>query len=220
MTPPADPNEDYLLSHISPEPPELHEVWRRTHLQCVYPRMCSGHLQGRLLRMIAAMVRPHRIIELGAFTGYSAMALAEGMPEGAELHTIEADDEIEDTLRANIATSPRAADIHVHIGDALEVLPTLGGEWELAFIDANKRHYVEYLEALLPQMAPGAFILADNTLWGGKLPAESSGQAMSAHKPDAQTAGIMAFNDYVATHPRLHTVILPLRDGLTLLQLK
>lgn len=220
MPAPIDPAEDYLLSHISPEPPELREVWRQTHLRCVYPRMCSGHLQGRLLRMVAAMVKPRRVIELGAFTGYSAMALAEGMPPGAELHTIEADDEMEDTLRANITTSPRAADIHVHIGDALAVIPTLEGEWDLAFIDANKRHYVEYLEALLPRMAPGAFILADNTLWGGKLPEEVREGSAAGHKTDPQTDGIMAFNDYVARHPRLHTVILPLRDGLTLMQLK
>lgn len=220
MTPPAEPTEDYILSHISEEPPELREVWRQTHLKCVYPRMCSGHLQGRLLRMVAAMVKPRRVIELGAFTGYSAMALAEGMPRGAQLHTIEADDEMEDTLLANFATSPRAADIHLHIGDALKVIPTLEGEWDLAFIDANKRHYVDYLEALLPRMAPGAFILADNTLWGGKLAAQPQPQPSSAHKIDPQTAGIMAFNDYVARHPRLHTVILPLRDGLTLLQLK
>lgn len=127
---------------------------------------------------------------------------------------------MEDTLRANIATSPRAADIHVHIGDALAVLPTLDRRWDLAFIDANKRHYVEYIDALLPRMASGGFILADNTLWGGKLPEEARLQGTAGHKTDAQTEGILAFNDYVGRHPRLHTVILPLRDGLTLMQVK
>lgn len=206
--------EEYILKHISPEPPELTEVWRRTHLECLYPRMCSGHLQGRLLRMISAMVKPRYILELGAYTGYSAMALAEGMPVGAQLHTLEVDDEMEDMLLSNFATSPRANDIHLHIGDALRTIDTLPYKWDLVFIDANKRHYVEYLDALLPHMAEGGFILADNTLWGGKLIDES------ADTSDPQSRGIIAFNDYVANHPRLHTVMLPLRDGLTLMQLR
>lgn len=203
--------DDYILTHISEEPPELKEVWRDTHLHCVYSRMCSGHLQGRLLKMLTAMIAPKRIIELGSYTGYSAMSIAEGMPEGAQLHTVECDDEMEDTLRANIARSPRGADIYVHIGDALRVVPRLGGEWDMAFIDANKRHYVEYLEMLMPMMRPGSFIIADNTLWDGKVAQEPLPQ-------DAQTHGIAAFNDFVARHPRLETVIIPLRDGLTLMR--
>lgn len=208
--------EEYIAAHCSEEPEELREVWRRTYLETVYPRMCSGHVQGRLLRMLTAMARPRRVVELGAFTGYSAMCIAEGLPPEGEIHTVEHDDEMEATLRRNFATSPRAEAIHLHIGDALEVVPALGGTWDMAFIDANKRHYVEYLDMLLPMMSPGAFIIADNTLWGGKMAREPE----SDRKPDAQTAGIAAFNDYVARHPRLHTVMVPVRDGLTIMEVK
>lgn len=122
--------DEYIEEHIAAEPPHLREVYRRTHLHCLYPRMCSGHVQGRLLMMLTRMINPSRIIELGSYTGYSSMCMAEGMPHGAQLHTIEADDEMEEMLRANIALSPRASDIHVHIGDALTVLPSIGETWD------------------------------------------------------------------------------------------
>lgn len=205
--------EEYIEQHIAPEPPELHEVYRRTNLHCLYPRMCSGHIQGRLLVMLTQMIRPSRIIELGSYTGYSSMCMAEGMPSGAQLHTIEADDEMEEMLRTNIAMSLRAADIHVHIGDALQLIPTLHETWDMAFIDANKRHYTAYIEALLPHMRPGGYIIADNTLWGGKI-------IDDAHNHDAQSRGIMEFNDLVAHHPLLETVIIPLRDGMTLMRVR
>lgn len=205
--------DEYIEEHIAAEPPHLREVYRRTHLHCLYPRMCSGHVQGRLLVMLTRMINPSRIIELGSYTGYSSMCMAEGMPHGAQLHTIEADDEMEEMLRSNIALSPRASDIHVHIGDALTVLPSIGETWDMAFIDANKRHYTAYIEALLPRMRPGGYIIADNTLWGGKI-------IDDAHNHDAQSRGIMAFNDMVARHPRLETVIIPLRDGMTLMRVK
>lgn len=204
--------DDYICAHISEEPEQLRRLYRDTHLRHLYPRMCSGHAQGRLLKMLTQMVRPRRVIELGAFTGYSALCIAEGMPPGAELHTIEIDDEMADELRATFDASPRASDIHLHIGDALEVIPALPGEWDMAFIDANKRNYTAYYEALLPRMNPGGYILADNTLWGGKVTDPSS------HDP--QTEGIRAFNDLVARDPRVETVILPLRDGLTLIRVK
>ena len=205
--------DEYIEEHIAAEPPHLREVYRRTHLHCLYPRMCSGHVQGRLLKMLTRMINPSRIIELGSYTGYSSMCMAEGMPHGAQLHTIEADDEMEEMLRSNIALSPRASDIHVHIGDALTVLPSIGETWDMAFIDANKRHYTAYIETLLPRMRPGGYISADNTLWGGKI-------IDDAHNHDAQSRGIMAFNDLVARHPRLETVIIPLRDGMTLMRVK
>lgn len=163
--------------------------------------------------MLTRMIAPQRIIELGAYTGYSSMCMAEGMPSGAQLHTIEADDEMEEMLRGNIALSPRSSDIHVHIGDALAILPTIGERWDMAFIDANKRHYTAYIEALLPRMRPGGYIIADNTLWGGKI-------IDDAHNHDAQSRGIMAFNDLVARHSQLETVIIPLRDGMTLMRVK
>ena len=201
--------DDYICAHISPEPEQLRRLYRDTHLRHLYPRMCSGHAQGRLLKMLTQMARPMRVIELGAFTGYSALCIAEGMPPGAELHTIEIDDEMADELRATFDASPRGADIHLHIGDALEVIPTLPGPWDMAFIDANKRHYCEYLDLLVPRMSKGSFILADNTLWDDKVLDPEACR-------DPQTRGIAAFNDKVAADPRLDKVIIPIRDGMPL----
>lgn len=203
--------EDYILEHISPEPEHLERLYRHTHLTCLYPRMCSGHLQGRILAMIASMVRPRRVLELGAFTGYSALCLAEGMPAGGELHTVEIDDEMADRLEELFATSPGGEKITLHIGDALEVIPQLPAPWDLVYIDANKRDYVAYLDRLLPRMAPGGFILADNTLWDDKV-------IDTERNHDAQTLGLAEFNDRVARDPRLSTVILSVRDGLTIIK--
>ncbi len=205
--------DEYILGHISPEPPNLERLYRHTHLTCLYPRMCSGHLQGRLLAMLTAMIKPRRVLELGAFTGYSALCLAENLGPGCELHTIEIDDEMADHLESLFATSPGGDRITLHVGDALEVIPTLPGTWDMVYIDANKRDYEAYLDLLIPRMNPGAFILADNTLWDDKVL-----DPVTNH--DAQTTALAAFNDRVATDPRLETVILPLRDGLTLLRLK
>lgn len=204
--------ESYLLSHISPEPPHLAEVYRRTYLRHLYPRMCSGHLQGRVLSMLSAMVAPRRILELGTFTGYSALSLAEGLVPGGQLHTVEIDDEMEAELHTLFASAPGGDRITLHIGDAEEVVPRLSEEWDLVYIDADKRHYRQYLDLVLPRVRPGGFIIADNTLWSGKV------AAPPATKADPQTAALRDFNDYVATRPDLATVILPLRDGLTLLR--
>lgn len=203
--------EDYILGHIDPEPELLHEVYRRTYLNHLYPRMCSGHLQGRILKMLTRMIAPRRILELGTFTGYSALSIAEGMPDGAELHTVEIDDELEDELLALFGGVSRGSDIILHIGDAREWISRLGGNWDMVYMDANKREYTEYFEVVLPLVKPGGYILADNTLWGGKV-------AESPAPTDPQSRGIMAFNDLVASDPRVETVILPLRDGLTLMR--
>lgn len=204
--------EEYIEAHISPEPEALAEVTRNTYLYHLYPRMCSGHLQGRLLKMLTQMIRPRRILELGAFTGYSALCFAEGMPEGAKLHTVEIDPEVEDELRRTFAASERRADIVLHIGDAMEVVPGIDEEWDLVFIDANKRNYCEYYEMVLPRVRPGGYIFADNTLWSDKVADPSKG--------DAQTRAIEAFNDMVAADTRVEVVILPLRDGMTLIRKK
>lgn len=189
----TDQLEEYILSHISAEPEYLKRLYRDTYLTTTYPRMCSGHIQGRILSMISHLCGPRRIIELGTFTGYSALCLAEGfVPE--ELHTVEIDDEFEDRLLATFANSPYGSGIHLHIGDALEVIPTLGRDWDLGFIDANKRHYIEYYEILLPRMRRGGIILADNTLWSGKV-------AVTPAPHDAQSRGILDFNDHVAADP-------------------
>ncbi|MCM1163139.1 MAG: O-methyltransferase [Muribaculaceae bacterium] len=205
--------DEYILDHISPEPPHLERLYRHTHLTCLYPRMCSGHHQGRVLAMLTAMIKPRRVLELGAFTGYSALCLAENLEEDAQVHTVEIDDEMADSLTELFATSPGGDKITLHIGDALSVVPSLPGGWDMVYIDANKRDYTAYLDMLLPLMNPGGFILADNTLWDDKV------LDTTLHH-DAQTLGLDAFNTLVASHPRLSTVILPLRDGLTLMQVK
>ena len=203
--------DEYISDHISAEPKLLADTYRYTYLNHLYPRMCSGHVQGRMLKMLTSMLRPRRVLELGAFTGYSTLCIAEGMPPDGQLHTVEIDDEMEDELLQRFSLSEAAARIHLHIGDALDVVPTLGDGWDMVFIDANKRHYCEYFELLLPRVKAGGYILADNTLWGGKVienPAPS----------DPQSLGIMRFNDLVARDPRVETAIIPIRDGLTILR--
>ncbi|MCM1110743.1 MAG: O-methyltransferase [Clostridium sp.] len=203
--------ESYILSHIEPEPPELARLYRTTHLRHLYPRMCSGHLQGRTLKMLATMIAPRRTLELGTFTGYSALSLAEGMPPGSELTTVEIDDELEDELTELFEANPRPARIRLVIGDALEVIPRLEGDFDLVYIDANKRLYSEYFALVVDRVPSGGYIIADNTLWDGK----PAGDPLPT---DPQTRGIAAFNDLVAADPRVEAVILPLRDGLTILR--
>lgn len=206
--------EEYILSHIDAEGDTLARLNRETHLFHLRPRMCSGHLQGRLLKMFVRMINPHNILELGTFTGYSALCLAEGLiaPDG-ELHTIEIDDELEDFIRNHFEASPFAERINLHIGDAREILPSLGKTFDLVFMDANKREYCEYYDLVFPMLSPGGFIIADNTLWDGKV-------VDWGKKLDAQTEGILKFNDYIAQDKRVEKVIIPLRDGLTIIYKK
>ena len=201
--------EEYILNHIDKEDELLATLDRDTHLYHLRPRMVSGHLQGRILKMFCRMIRPQRILELGTFTGYSALCLAEGLCEGGEVHTIEIDDEIEDFTRSHLARSPYGNRIKLMIGDAVEIVPTLSDTYDLVFIDANKRDYLKYYELVLPKVRPEGFILADNTLWDGKV-------VTDPHSRDAQTVGIERFNDFIATDNRVEKVILPLRDGLTI----
>ncbi len=206
--------EEYILSHIDDEGDALARLNRETHIYHLRPRMCSGHLQGRLLKMFVRMINPQNILELGTFTGYSALCLAEGLiaPDG-ELHTIEIDDELEDFIRSHFEASPLADRLHLHIGDARDILPTIDKTFDLVFMDANKREYSEYYDLVFPRLAPGGFIIADNTLWDGKV-------VDWGKKLDAQTEGILKFNDYVAQDDRVEKVIIPLRDGLTIIYKK
>ena len=205
--------EDYILRHIDAEPERLHRLWRATQLHLLYPRMASGHLQGRMLVMLTRMIQPRRILELGTFSGYSALCLAEGMPDDAVLHTIEVNDEQEDFTRPWLEGSPWADRIHLHIGDALDIVPTLGEPFDLIYIDADKRHYADFYRLVKPHLNPGGYILADNTLWDGHV-------VEPEHQHDAQTQGIMAFNDLVAQDTEVEKVILPMRDGLTIIRKK
>ena len=205
---------DYILNHIDAEPEHLYRLERDTHLRLLYSRMCSGHLQGRLLKMLVRMAKPERILELGTFSGYSAQCLAEGLlSDDAQVHTIEIEDELEDFLRQHFADSPVGHRIHLHIGDVSQILPQLNLMFDLVFIDANKRHYPQYYELVLPWLTPGGFIIADNTLWDGKV-------AEPHAKIDPQTEGILSFNQMVAADPRVEKVIIPVRDGLTIIYKK
>lgn len=202
--------DEYIEQHIDAEPEHLVRLYRQTHLTRLYPRMCSGHVQGRLLAMLSKMIAPERILELGTFSGYSALCLAEGLKPGGQLHTLEIDDESEDELLELFASAAPDKDIRLHIGDAIEIIPTLEGGWDLVFIDANKRNYVDYYKLVFNQLKPGGYIIADNTLWDGKVADET------AHDP--QTEGILQFNDMIANDNRVEKVIIPIRDGMTLIR--
>ena len=212
---------EYIEQHSSPESPALKQITRSTHLEVINPRMLSGHIQGRVLSMLSQMIQPKRILELGTFTGYSALCLAEGLTEDGKLITIEHNDEMEDSIRRNLALSPIGEKVQLLIGDAKEELRLLGEEvirqqgmaFDLAFIDADKKEYCDYLDLVLPLMRPGGWILADNTLWDGHI-------IDPAYDKDKQTVSLRAFNDKVAQDPQLEKVILPLRDGLTIIRVK
>lgn len=203
--------DEYILQHIDAEGDYLHALWRDTQLRLSYGQMASGHLQGRVLKMLVEMTKPLKVLELGTFSGYATLCMAEGLPEGAELHTFEIFDENEDFLRKWFEGSPHKDKIHLHIGDALQLVPQMNERWDFAFIDADKREYVAYYEMLLPLMRPGGFIVADNTLWYGHVLEE-------ARQSDVQTRGVQAFNDLVASDSRVEKVILPLRDGLSIIR--
>ena len=205
--------EDYVLSHIEPEPEYLYRLWRATNLHTIHGRMVSGHLQGRLLKMLVQMIRPMRVLEVGTFSGYSAISMAEGLPEGGQLYTFEINDEMEDFTRPWIEGSAVADRIHFIIGDAMTEAPKLGMTFDMAFLDGDKRTYCECYEMVMTILKPGGFILADNTLWDGHVVDE-------AYNKDHQTQGISDFNDYIARDNRVEQVILPLRDGLTLIRVK
>ena len=205
--------EDYILQHTSPEPDYLYRLWRATNLMTVHGRMASGHLQGRLLKMLVQMIRPRNILEVGTFSGYSALSMAEGLEEGGRLYTFEINDEMEDFTRPWIENSPVADKITFIIGDALTEAPKLGVEFDMAFVDGDKRTYCQCYDMVLQVLRPGGYILADNTLWDGHV-------TDPAYDHDQQTQGIRRFNDYVAQDSRTEQVILPLRDGLTLIRKK
>lgn len=210
----TDALDDYILRHIDPENDYLKALYRATHVKLLRPRMASGHLQGRMLKMFVQMIRPRQVLEIGTYSGYSALCLAEGLEEGALLHTFEINDEQEDFTRPWLENSPYADKIRFYIGDALQIVPQMDIHFDLAFMDGNKRHYVEYYEMILQKMTPGGYIIADNTLWDGHV--------LEAHtsQSDTQTLGIKHFNDLVAEDSRVEKVILPLRDGLTIIRKK
>ena len=216
---------EYIEQHSSAESAVLQKITRSTHLEVINPRMLSGHVQGRVLSMLSQMIQPKRILELGTFTGYSALCLAEGLTEDGKLITIEHNDEMEEAIRRNLALSSLGEKIELVIGDAKEELKRLGNEaegerleakgerFDLVFIDADKKEYCDYLDLVMPLMRKGGWILADNTLWDGHI-------IDPAYDKDKQTVALRAFNDKVMQDERLEKVILPLRDGLTIIRVK
>lgn len=205
--------EKYVLTHSEPEGDYLYRLYRATNIHTIHGRMASGHLQGRLLKMLVSMIRPKNILEVGTFSGYSAICMAEGLDEGGKVWTFEINDEMEDFTRPWIENSPVADKIDFRIGDANIEAPKLGVTFDLAFVDGDKRTYVETYEMVLRLLRPGGYIIADNTLWDGHV-------TDPAYDHDHQTQGIRQFNDHVAADNRVEQVIVPLRDGLTLIRKK
>lgn len=206
----ATPIEEYIMEHISPEGDYLYRLYRATNIETVNPQMASGHIQGRFLKMIVQMIKPKNILEIGTFTGYSAISLAEGLEEDGILYTFDIDDELEDFTRKWIKNSPVGKKIHYEIGNALTEIPKLGIMFDLIFIDGDKREYIKYYETVMRYLNTGGWILVDNTLWDGHV--------IDKERHDIQTESIRNFNNLIKEDSRIEKVILPLRDGLTIIR--
>ena len=205
--------DNYIEAHCDPEPDYLYRLYRATNIHTIHGHMASGHVQGRLLKMLVEMIRPKNILEVGTFSGYSALCMAEGLADDGRVYTFEINDEMEDFTRPWIEGSAVADKIVFTIGDANVEAPKLGVTFDMAFVDGDKRTYVETYEMVLRLLRPGGFIVADNTLWDGHV-------IDPAYDRDSQTLGIRRFNDHLASDPRVEKVIVPLRDGLTLIRKK
>ncbi len=203
--------DQYILNHISPEEDYLRELDRETHLKVLRSRMLSGHLQGQILSMISCMIKPHHILEIGTFTGYSALCLAKGMADGGQLHTIEIDDELESIAQKYFKKSGMADRIIQHIGDARQIVSSLNLSFDLVFIDGDKREYCDYYHLVIDRIPVGGILLADNILWNGKVVEPEAAN-------EEQTRGILDFNNLVQNDQRVRNVILPIRDGIMVVQ--
>jgi predicted O-methyltransferase YrrM len=207
---PADLN-DYVEQHTGDEPELLQALNRETYAKVLMPRMLSGHIQGRILAMLSRMIKPNRILEVGTFTGYSALCLAEGLTENGELHTIDINDELSDMVNKYIGQSPFKNKIHYHLGDAAKIIPALQGHFDLVFIDADKINYHHYYELALEKLSNGGWIIADNVLWSGKI-------LDPINKMDADTLALHRFNRKILEDKRVEPVLLPVRDGLMIVR--
>ncbi len=203
--------EDYIDLHTTEEDELMHAINRETHLTTYYPRMLSGKVQGKFLEMVSHMIKPKYILEIGTFTGYSALALAKGLTADRKLTTIEVNEEMEAVLRKNFSRSPQHNQIELLIGDALKIIPTLNQIFDLIFIDADKEQYTDYYQLAIDKLAPGGFILIDNVLWSGKVTHAEAAK-------EKETAGIVALNTLIANDPRVEQVMLSVRDGLLLVR--
>lgn len=201
--------ENYIANHSQEEPALLTELSRETHLKVVRPRMITGHFQGRALSLLSKIIRPKSILEIGTYTGYSAICLAEGLQKDGALHTIDINEELHDLQRKYFDKSGYGKQIKQYTGNALEIIPELEGPFDLVFIDAEKKEYDAYFEAVIKKCNPGSIILSDNVLWSGKV-------VEPLEKGDKATEALLSYNDKLARDPRVETVLLPIRDGLTL----
>jgi caffeoyl-CoA O-methyltransferase len=201
--------DDYVVMHSEEEPELLKQLTRETHQKILQPRMLSGHYQGRVLSMISKLVTPKNILEIGTYTGYSALCLAEGMQKSGELHTIDINEELYDFQRKYFDKSKYGNQIHQHLGNALEIIPKLNMNFDLIFIDADKENYSNYFNAIIDKLNSGGVILSDNVLWSGKV-------IEMVEAKDIDTKGVLAFNALLKNDPRVETVILPIRDGLSI----
>ena len=201
--------DDYVVMHSEEEPELLKQLTRETHQKILQPRMLSGHYQGRVLSMISKLVNPKNILEIGTYTGYSALCLAEGMQKSGELHTIDINEELFDFQRKYFDKSEYGNQIHQHLGNALEIIPKLNMTFDLIFIDADKENYSNYFNAIIDKLNSGGVILSDNVLWSGKV-------IEKVDAKDIDTKGVLAFNALLKNDPRVETVILPIRDGLSI----
>ena len=205
--------EEYISAHIEPEKEFLRNLYRETNLKLLNPRMASGHIQGRLIKMLVTMIKPELVLEVGTFTGYATLCIAEGLPDEGVVHTDESNDELEDFICKAIEGTPYSDRIRLHIGDALKVVPQLGLIFDLIFIDGEKKEYPDYYTVLMDYLKPGGYMLADNTLWDGHV-------ADSTYDRDPQTMAVKRFNDMVVRDNRVKVAMIPIRDGLTIIRKK
>lgn len=199
--------DEYAVNRTSPESALLHELNRQTHLKVLQPRMLSGHLQGRALAMFSKMIQPKNILEVGTYTGYSALCLAEGLVDGGELHTIDVNSELKSMIEEYVSKSEFQGQIHLHIGEAMEIIPSIQRQWDLVFIDADKENYSNYFDAVIDSIPSGGYIIADNVLWSGKV-------IEDVDPGDEETQAIIDYSAKVHADDRVENVLLPVRDGL------
>lgn len=202
--------DEYVVAHSENEPQLLQQLTRETYQKILQPRMLSGHYQGRVLSMISKLVNPTCILEIGTYTGYSALCLAEGLKENGSLHTIDVNEELVDFQRKYFDLSPYGNQIHQHLGNALEIIPLLKDTFDIVFIDADKENYASYFELIIDKLNPGGIILSDNVLWSGKI------VETKLKKEDKATPALKAYNKLLKEDKRVETIILPIRDGLTI----
>lgn len=209
----SDELDHYVTQHSQDEPELLAQLNRETYQKILQPRMLSGHFQGRVLSMLSKIINPTNVLEIGTYTGYATLCLAEGLAENGNIDTLDIEEELYDFQRKYFDQSPWSKQIHQHLGDALDIIPTLNKKYDLVFIDADKENYINYFNLIVPMMNRGGIILSDNVLWSGKVLEEINAN-------DIPTKTLVEYNEILKNDPRIETVLLPIRDGLTVSRVK